>query len=147
MLLGSDTTTRLMRQLSLHVTKLECRCFSVGEFFPCVSLFLLFFNFCCCVCHGMFMTQCSESNDVQPGHSFLFKMAFWSKPTHFKGKQSFKLVNGSSVSGLSVLTAKRESLSKVQHGARMPGQRRAGHQVHVLSIMPKTIENRKRDGA
>ena len=49
------------------------------------------------------------------------------KPTHFKEKQSFSLMNSSS---LGWVIAKRESSSKVQRGARMPGQRRAGQLVH-----------------
>ena len=82
------------------------------------------FNFRCCVCHGMFMTQCSGSNDVQPGHLFLFEKAFWSiaKPPHFKEKQSFSLVNSSY---LGWVIAKRERLSKVRRGAWMPGRSRA----------------------
>ena len=48
------------------------------------------------------------------------------KPTHFKEKQSFSLMNSSS---LGWVIAKWESSSKVQRGARMPGQRRAGQLV------------------
>ena len=41
---------------------------------------------------------------LNSGHSFLFKMSFWSKPTHFKEKQSFSLENSSS---RSLVIAKR----------------------------------------
>ena len=91
-----------------------------------VAAYVMVCSWRCRVCHGIFMTPCSMSNDVQRRHSFLFKMAFWSKPTHFKEKQSFSLENSSS---LGWVIAKRESSSKVQRGAWMPGQRRAGQLV------------------
>ena len=99
------------------------------NFFPCASLFWFFFQLLLLrMSWCMFMTQWSGSNYVQPGHCFLFKMAFSSEPTHFKKKQSFPLVNSSS---LGWVIAKRESSSKAQRGVRMPGQRRACQLVSV----------------
>ena len=50
--------------------------------------------------------QCSYSNDVQPGHSFLLKTTFCSKPTHFIAEQSFPIIarNGDLQTGKMLLT-------------------------------------------
>ena len=134
-----------------------CRCMSLnliiivfdGLFFFSISLLashsLNFFFFCsplnfhCRVCHGMFTTQCSESSDVQPGHVFLFTMAYWSKPTHFKEKLSFSSENSWS---LGWVITRREISSKIQRGVRMPGQRRAGQLITNKS----TLSNRQNSG-
>ena len=111
------------------------------------------FNFHCCLCRGMFMTRCNENNDVQSGHfsvqngllvkgkgkGILFNVGGQTGKdcllTHFKEKQSFSLVNSSSLGWVIV---KRESSSKVQRGARMPRQCRAGKLV--LYIKNKSMQ-------
>ena len=91
------------------------------------------FNFRCSECHAMFITQCSGSNDLQPGQSFPFTMAFWSKPIHFKGKQSFLSKTSSS---LGWVFARRESSNKVSAECDCPGN--AGQLVNIckLAVLP-----------
>ena len=111
----------------MHVIELDHDGLLTGFFsisFLASYSFCSSFNFRCCVCHGMFMTQCSESNDVQPGHSFLFKMAFCQSQhiSNFKEKQPF-LIGEQFISGSSDREARKleESSARSANARAMPG--------------------------